>query len=653
MEQIKISFEPYFYKYAKKILENKFSIYVNGECIGDIEKDYDKYREKDYWRVHYDRDKMRCCGSDYNTIMAAKKGIANDYFNYKTVNTNSQKVPIKELTFGDNSDFFPTPTALVGRMLSRICWKGVHTVLEPSAGKGDIVECVKSYSKGYIKVGREHYSRDLHLDIDCIEIDANLRYILMGKKFRVVHDDFLTYTTQKRYDLIIMNPPFSNGDEHLLKALEMQEQSGGQIVCLLNAETLRNAYTNRRKVLMQKLGKYGAQIEYIKDGFKHAERKTDTLVAMVYINIPCSDNHSEIFERMQKATEQKYEKHEEYEVAPNDKIEMLLRSYEIETAATLKLLDEYNGMAGKILASDSEYAHPIIELKIGDSSYGHREIDSQAINDYLRIVRRKYWHKLLSIPQLTNKMTTQMRSDYYNKLDEMGDFEFSRFNIEWLIVNINAQLWEGVEDEILKLFKTFTSDHTYYPECTENIHYYNGWKTNKAHKVNYKVIIPAYGSFAKRYDYNKYNQLVEKYNPYIDAHHCYSTLSDLEKTLNYLDGNRTAEVNLSDVLHDAETHWETKNIHCKYFSVTFYKKGTCHIVFHKECHRLIDALNIYAARNFKWLPPSYGQKHYHEMDDEEKKVIDEFQGEQAYETVMQDKSGYLIGDAKPAVLMLN
>ena len=48
-------------------------------------------------------------------------------------------------------------------------------------------------------------------------------------------------------------------------------------------------------------------------------------------------------------------------------IEMLLRSYEIETAATIRLLDEYNGMAGKILASDSEYAQPIIKLKIGES----------------------------------------------------------------------------------------------------------------------------------------------------------------------------------------------------------------------------------------------------------------------------------------------
>lgn len=653
MEQINISFTAYYDRYSKKIKENKYSIYVSGECIGDIEKYYDKYREKDCWRVHYDSDKMRCCGSDYNTIMAARKDITDHYLKYRIANTTAHKMPIKELTFGDNSDFFPTPSALIGRMLARVDWKNVKTILEPSAGKGNIIECVKAYAKSGRTVKGHYYSRDLNLDIDCIELDPNLRYILTGKGFRVVHDDFLTYTTRKRYDLIIMNPPFSNGDEHLIKALEMQEANGGQIVCLLNAETLRNAYTNRRKVLLKKLSNYGAKVEYVKDGFKFAERKTSALVALVYVNIPRRESKSEIFERMQKASEQKYrEKAESRDVAPNDKVEALIRSYEIETAATVAFLDEYSGLAEKILESDSKYAHPTIELKIGSSSYGNREIDTSAINEYLKIVRHKYWYKLLSLPQLTDKMTTQMQSDYYDKLNEMSEYEFSRFNIEWLLVNINAQLWEGIDDEILKLFKTFTTEYTYYPECTENIHYYNGWKTNKAHKVNYKVIIPAYGSFAKRYDYDKNRRFVEKTNDFIDAHHCFSTLADLEKSLNYLDGNRTAECSLSNALQLAESYGRSKDISCKYFSVSFYKKGTCHIVFHKECYRLIDALNIYAARNYKWLPPSYGQKHYREMDDEEKKVIDEFQGEQAYETVMQDKTGYLIGDTKPAALQL-
>ena len=41
---------------------------------------------------------------------------------------------------------------------------------------------------------------------------------------RIVHDDFFTYRGWKQYDLILMNPPFSNGAMHLLKAIELQER---------------------------------------------------------------------------------------------------------------------------------------------------------------------------------------------------------------------------------------------------------------------------------------------------------------------------------------------------------------------------------------------------------------------------------------------
>ena len=63
--------------------------------------------------------------------------------------------------------------------------------------------------------------KEYKFDIDCIEIDQNLQHILKGRDYRVVHNDFLTYETWKEYDAIIMNPPFSNGCKHLLKALEM------------------------------------------------------------------------------------------------------------------------------------------------------------------------------------------------------------------------------------------------------------------------------------------------------------------------------------------------------------------------------------------------------------------------------------------------
>lgn len=46
-----------------------------------------------------------------------------------------------------------------------------------------------------------------------------------------------------------MNPPFSNADEHILKAWEIMEE--GDIVALCNSETLRNLCSGKRKALAE------------------------------------------------------------------------------------------------------------------------------------------------------------------------------------------------------------------------------------------------------------------------------------------------------------------------------------------------------------------------------------------------------------------
>ena len=63
-------------------------------------------------------------------------------------------------------EFYPTPESLLEKITTGINWKKVTSILEPSAGKGDIAEYVKS--KFY------KFYRDI--DIDCIEIDKDLVY---------------------------------------------------------------------------------------------------------------------------------------------------------------------------------------------------------------------------------------------------------------------------------------------------------------------------------------------------------------------------------------------------------------------------------------------------------------------------------------------
>jgi len=180
-------------------------------------------------------------------------------------------------------EFYPTPQHLIAKMLSGIDFEQINTVLEPSAGTGDICNEVNKKLK-YVS---NNYSREEYRgDIDCIEIDGDLCAILKDKKYRVVHDNFLTYESKKKYDLIIMNPPFSEGDKHLMKAINMQEVFGGSIVCLLNAETLKNPYSNLRKTLVRLLDELNAIIEYLPGEFENAERKTKVEVALIKIVIP-------------------------------------------------------------------------------------------------------------------------------------------------------------------------------------------------------------------------------------------------------------------------------------------------------------------------------------------------------------------------------
>ena len=228
----------------------------------------------------------------------------------------------------DISEFYPTPIHIVSKMLDGIDFKLVNSVLEPSAGKGDICDRINDKLK-YSRSGYSYSDREKFIgDIDCIEINSNLQHILKGKGYRVVHDDFLTYETFKRYSLIVMNPPFSDGDKHLLKAIEMQEK-GGQIVCLLNAETIKNTSTNSRKELFQKLQDYNADIQFIQDGFIDSERRTGVEIALIKVNIPKAEQKSYIFEQL-KNEEQYHEQNTEqryYTLVHNDLIASITEQY--------------------------------------------------------------------------------------------------------------------------------------------------------------------------------------------------------------------------------------------------------------------------------------------------------------------------------------
>lgn len=126
---------------------------------------------------------------------------------------------------------------------------------------------------------------------------------------------------------------------------------------------------------------------------------------------------------------------------------------------------------------------------------------------------------------------------------------------------------------------------------------------------------------------------------YLDTLKIQERFNDIEKALNYMNGNKPLKINLRDELNKAGSNGDT-TLHLNFFDVTFYKKGTAHITF-KDLD-LLKRLNLFAGQKKAWLPPSYGQKDYEDMTEEEKEVINDFEGADSYKLIMTNPNKWLI-----------
>lgn len=126
----------------------------------------------------------------------------------------------RELKGQKISGFFPTPRGLIDHMLDHADIGPGMSVLEPSAGKGDILDAIM-----------ERHADD-NLSTHAIEPNFSLRSILGLKGHNVVDHDFMQHAGQ--YDRVVMNPPFERGQdmEHVKHAFGMLKP-GGKLVAVM------------------------------------------------------------------------------------------------------------------------------------------------------------------------------------------------------------------------------------------------------------------------------------------------------------------------------------------------------------------------------------------------------------------------------------
>ncbi|MEE0979577.1 MAG: hypothetical protein UH625_09250 [Muribaculaceae bacterium] len=156
--------------------------------------------------------------------------------------------------------YFPTPDSLAKEIVALAGIRPGENCLEPSAGRGAIAR---------------HMPQP-----DCVELNpANAAY-LEDHGFNVVGDDFLTFTPEKVYDVIVMNPPFCGGQDakHIVKAIRMARR---KVVAIASASAVSRTdkpYAELRRLVNE----YGGSFTILPEGvFKEAGTMVKTCLIEV------------------------------------------------------------------------------------------------------------------------------------------------------------------------------------------------------------------------------------------------------------------------------------------------------------------------------------------------------------------------------------
>ncbi|TMR92824.1 methyltransferase [Nonomuraea basaltis] len=157
----------------------------------------------------------------------AKKASARPKVEVPTIDTEKLRAAANmadNMRVGRDREAFVSPPAVVDKLMELAEIEPGMTVLEPSAGTGNIALAAV----------------ELGAVVDCVELDRNLSDVLAervpGARMILVRDFLDTEPEGQSYDRIVMNPPFSGGKDiaHVAHALQFLKP-GGRLVAVMGA----------------------------------------------------------------------------------------------------------------------------------------------------------------------------------------------------------------------------------------------------------------------------------------------------------------------------------------------------------------------------------------------------------------------------------
>lgn len=485
-----------------------------------------------------------------------------------------------------NSTFYPSTDEVIDLMVApfvhTINWgesnlrrtrerylRGVGKILEPNIGKCNIADRLVV-----------HYGVEKK-DILCCEIEDELAMIATGKGYRLIERDFLALSDPYHIDTIIMNPPFINAAEHILKAWEVLGRTGGQIVSQINADNIRYPHTFEHEQLIKLITQHGS-VEFVGQPYLRAERPTDVEVAIVRLEKPKAKETVDFggaFDYDQEQGASPEETFADYTPVSADAISRIAAQYNACRAAILER--EALGKKFFFYGKGIKDVAPIV-----------KEID---VNVHIDSLKKKFWQHIFEKTKIADMTTSKVKEEFDKFVATTCNLAFTEANIihilRILVANSQGTMQECVS-QVFDRMISYDKDNKIHNE---------GWLTNDGHRVNRKVILPIRtkhwydNTWATWWDTREQN-----------------IADDIDKAICFVVSKQFTQIKS---IHETciKTCGGTNSFNnpglmvSEFFEIRIYKKGTIHIKFRDE--DVWERFNIMAAQQRNWIGADAWQKY--------------------------------------------
>lgn len=499
-----------------------------------------------------------------------------------------------------HDEYYPTPAPVIERMLrpwlhhpgsGALKMDGLR-VLEPSAGTGDILRYIQQHTTSFSAPAALH----------AVEVNATCRHALNSLQgVSLVGDDILRFDPDEKYDLAVMNPPFAQGVKHLLHVWERCITSG-DVVCLLNAESIRNPCNRDRELLAQLIAAHGS-VEFLGPVFQGGERPTEVHVVLVRLakvdrNDPFSFWQDAYFRNESRALEFAEEAMGN-EVAVNDVIAAMVAQYRAVQPLFVEYLRAYRRLQYHVKNLSIGTHRPFDELL--QDAVRYKEHPAKMVEAFMRDLRMQAWDSVVERTAIHDLMSSSVRSDFKTLQEEQRVLDFTEENIRALFSLLFENRHRILQRSVEESFDLMTRYHK------ENRVHVEGWLSNDAFKVNRKVVLPGMVSawLGTRLSVSDHGK---------------RTILDIDRGVAMVEGRKISGITTMARALDAKLATTPlrggaigdNTCTSTYFHIRFFKKGTIHITFLDE--GLWERFNRTAAQLKKWLPMDHTRKPANEPD---------------------------------------